>query len=485
MNSLIKINGNGHHLASRQDVPFLGQLPPQALDLERAVLGVLLLDKSAYEITSEILTPDCFYADAHQIIYETIAGMHHTSFPVDMLTVAEVLKKKDQLENVGGAAYITRLTNGVVSTANTEAHSRIILEKYILRELIKVNSEVVAEAYGQHVDVFDLLDKHEQCIGEIGKHVFRTHTKTMVENMMEFYQDLDAKMLRQDHLSGVPSGYYDIDVCTGGWQSTDLIILAARPSVGKTSLALNFARNACNAGNPVAFFSLEMSTNQLIQRLTAGETLIQLNKIRSGKLSQEERQKVDKSTRRLEQMPLYINDTGGLTWQDIKIKSRKLVNKNGVRLIIVDYLQMMQDVRNNDRRNREQVVANIATNLKQMAKELNVPVIALSQLSRKAEDRGKFSEPQLSDLRESGAIEQDADLVAFIYKGEHADINGETKIRIAKHRNGAVETLTLVAKHSVQRFYLPQDSALVDIDRKIIKGSWTPYQDNPFEREKD
>ena len=441
-----------------------GKIPPQARDLEEAVLGAVMLEKSAFDTIIEILKPECFYVDAHQEIFKSFQNLAQKSTPIDMLTVVEELKTNGKLDEIGGPYYITKLTNAVVSTANIEAHSRIILQKFIQRELIRISGEIIGDAYEDSTDVFDLLDDSETKMFNITNNYLKKNYEDIGNALAKAINRIDELRTSKEDISGVPSGFSSIDRVTYGWQPTDLIVLAARPSVGKTALALNLARNA--ALHPlkptgVGIFSLEMSASQLVQRILSAESEIPLEKIARGKLEEYEYQQLHtKGIKKLEQAPIFIDDTAALNIFEFRAKARRLVNKHNIGLIIIDYLQLMSGVGNGGA-NREQEISNISRNLKALAKELNIPIIALSQLSRAVETRKESKMPQLSDLRESGAIEQDADMVMFIYRPEYYETfanengestRGETHIKIAKHRNGSLENIKLRALLHIQKF---------------------------------
>ena len=441
-----------------------GKVPPQAKELEEAVLGAIMLEKTAFDTVIEILKPECFYVDAHQRIYKAFKTLADKSMPIDLLTVVEELKTKEELDMVGGPYYITKLTNAVVSSANIETHARIVLQKFIQRELIRISGEIIGDAYEDSTDVFDLMDDAEGKIFEITNNFLKTDYQEMSSALAQAINRIDELRTKKDDISGVPSGFPSLDRVTFGWQKTDLIILAARPAVGKTAFALNLARNAALSATkptPVAFFSLEMSAAQLVQRILSAESEIMMEKISRGKLEDYEYQQLHaKGIKRLEQAPIYIDDTAALNIFEFRAKARRLVHKHKVGIIIIDYLQLMSGSSDKGG-NREQEISTISRNLKALAKELNVPILALSQLSRAVETRKESKMPQLSDLRESGAIEQDADMVMFIYRPEYYEqmsnengesTRGETHIRIAKHRNGSLETLKLRALLHIQKF---------------------------------
>src|SRR5215218_7254985 len=442
-----------------------GKVPPQAKDLEEAVLGAIMLEKGAFDAVVEILKPDCFYVEAHQRIYRAMQGLANKSQPIDMLTVVEELRTREELDLVGGPYYVTKLTNAVVSSANIEAHSRIILQKFIQRELIRISGEIIGDAYEDSTDVFDLLDQAESKIYEVTSNHLKNNYETIDSVLVKTIQRIEDLRHKNEDISGVTSGFPSIDRVTYGWQSTDLIILAARPAVGKTAFALNLARSAAlhpTKATPVALFSLEMSAGQLVQRILAAESEIHLEKISRGKMEEHEmKQLYAKGIQRLAQAPIYIDDTAALNIFELRAKCRRLKNTGNIGLIIIDYLQLMSGIGDRNS-NREQEISTISRSLKGLAKELQVPIIALSQLSREVEKRKEGNKmPQLSDLRESGAIEQDADMVMFLYRPEYYDITqdemgdnnrGETHVRIAKHRNGTLETIKLRALLHIQKF---------------------------------
>ncbi|MFP5041926.1 replicative DNA helicase [Parasediminibacterium sp. JCM 36343] len=447
-----------------------GKVPPQARELEEAVLGAIMLEKGAFDVVSEILKPECFYVEAHEHIFRCMMSLEQKSQPIDILTVVEELRFKELLEAVGGPYFVTKLTNAVVSTANIDAHARIVLQKFIQRELIKISGEIIGDAYEDSTDVFELLNTTEEKIFNVTKNFLKQDYKEMGTALAQAVMRIDDLRTKTEDISGVPSGFPTLDRITFGWQPTDLIILAARPSVGKTAFALNLARNAAlNATKPtpIGFFSLEMSAAQLVQRILSAESEIPLEKISRGKMEDYEYQQLHtKGIKKLETAPIYIDDTAALNIFEFRAKARRLVNKHKVGLIIIDYLQLMSGSGEKNS-NREQEISTISRNLKALAKELSIPIIALSQLSRAVETRKESKMPQLSDLRESGAIEQDADMVMFIYRPEYYEVNsnehgestkGETHIRIAKHRNGSLENIRLQALLHIQKFEEIEDS---------------------------
>lgn len=443
-----------------------GKVPPQAKELEEAVLGAIMLEKSAFDVVVEILKPECFYVENHQRIFAAMQGLQQKNSPIDLLTVVEELKSREELELIGGAFYITKLTNTVVSSAHIESHARIILQKFIQRELIKISSEIIGDAYEDSTDVFDLLDSAETKLFEISNNHLRRDYVDIGNVLVNTLKRIEDLRTRQEEITGVPSGFNKLDQLTYGWQSSDLIILAARPSVGKTAFALNLARNAAlhaTKPTPVGFFSLEMSAGQLVQRILSAESEVNLEKIARGRLEDHEMLQLhEKGINRLTSAPIHIDDTPALNIFELRAKCRRLKNKHNVGLIIIDYLQLMSGTGENRNTNREQEISRISRDLKGLAKDLNVPIIALSQLSREVEKRKDSNRtPQLSDLRESGAIEQDADLVMFLYRYAVDDIgtnefgqpyDNRTVIKVAKHRNGQLDTLHFTSQLNIQKF---------------------------------
>ncbi|MBV8390017.1 MAG: replicative DNA helicase, partial [Mucilaginibacter sp.] len=383
-----------------------------------------------------------------QKIFKTIRYLFEKTSPVDILTVTAQLRQQGELEMIGGAYYITELTNRVASAANIEYHSRIIIQKFIQRELIRISTEVINSAYEDTSDVLDLLDKAEKNLFDIAQNNLRRDSRMMDDIMHETLKEIEALKDKKDGLTGVASGFTELDRMTSGWQKSDLVIIAARPAMGKTAFVLSCARNAAvDFSKPVVVFSLEMSSVQLVNRLISGETEIEQEKIRKGTLEEWEWQQIHSKIGRLEQAPLIIDDTPALNIFEFRAKCRRLKSQHDIQLIIIDYLQLMQGKADGKGGgNREQEIGSISRALKSVAKELNVPVIALSQLSRAVENRpGASKRPMLSDLRESGSIEQDADMVLFLYRPEYYGMtedengnptNGVGEVIIAKHRNG-------------------------------------------------
>jgi replicative DNA helicase len=453
-----------------------GKIQPQAVDLEEAVLGAIMLEKDALTAVIDILKPDVFYKDQNRIIYNAIVNLFSKSEPVDILTVTSELRKSNQLEQAGGAYYITQLTNRVASSANVEYHAHIILQKFIQRELIRISSEIIKDSFEDTMDVFDMLDKAEQNLFTISDSNLRRNTLDMNSLVKEALHFIEAAKNQQEQLRGVPSGFTALDRITQGWQKSDLIILASRPGMGKTAFALSMARNiAVDFHKAVAVFSLEMSSVQLVTRLISAESSLPAEKLRKGDLADYEWEQLNTKISRLIDAPIFIDDTPALSIFELRAKCRRLKAQHNVEMIFIDYLQLMTG--NYDRQgNREQEISNISRSLKSLAKELDVPVLALSQLSRAVETRGGSKKPILSDLRESGAIEQDADLVLFIYRPEYYKIDqmddgsptaGIAEISVAKHRNGALGDIPL---RFIARYAKFADLDTVDSDTSPMAG---------------
>jgi len=439
-----------------------GLVPPQAPELEEAVLGALMLEKDSIIAVQEYVVPQAFYVEAHQIIFNAILELSNELKPVDLFTVTEKLKNNRQLKAVGGSAYLAQLTQKVGSAAHVEYHAKIIAQKYVQRELIRASTEIQKRSYDEESDVTDLIDYAESEIFKVSEgHVKRDvqRSRDLLSKAMEAIEEASK---REGSFSGVPSGFTHIDRTTLGWQPSDLIIIAARPSMGKTAFVLSMARNiAIDFEKAVAFFSLEMSSLQLMMRLIVSESGLNSQDVRNGQLSPEQWKHLETSIKPLASAPLFIDDTPALSIYEFRSKARRLKTQYDIQLIVIDYLQLMTGSGDNRGGNREQEVASISRSLKAIAKELNIPIIALSQLNRSVESRGGSKRPQLSDLRESGAIEQDADIVAFIHRPEYYGLNqdedglptaGMAEIIIAKHRNGEVKTLKLRFRKEQARF---------------------------------
>ena len=477
-----------------------GKVPPQAKELEGAILGACMLERSAFDRACETLQAECFYLDAHQQIFRAMDTLSKKSQAIDCLTVVEELRKMEKLEWVGGPYYVEKLTGSVVSGANIHTHAMIIKQKFMQREMIRISGETISASYEDSADVFDIMEAHEKALTELTTGNAAKSFTAQDEALVESIKRIEALRLKDDHLTGVPSGLTAIDHLTHGWQNSDLIIMAARPAVGKTALALQFARYA--AMNPfkpvpVGFWSLEMSTTQLTDRNLAAESEIYLENIRNGKLDDAQmRILYSKAVQKLANARIFYDDSAGLTIHELRTRVRRMKRqwlrdyKTDEGLIIIDYLQLMSGT-GKGRGNREQEISEISRGLKQIAKEINNPIIALSQLSRAPEQRtGDKKMPQLSDLRESGAIEQDADMVMFIYRPEYYGDNsnemgesnkGETHVRVAKHRNGSLDTVKLRANLSIQKFYT-WDGFDAPAPKSNFQPLRMPYKDNeePF-----
>jgi replicative DNA helicase len=446
----LRLSSKSNKLIPRDLSESLGKLPPQARDLEEAVLGALMLEKNALNAVVEFLKAEHFYADAHKEIYQAIIDLFKASEPVDMRTVVNQLRKNAKLELVGGAYVIAELTAKVSSAANIEYHARVIIEMAIKRELIHIASQIHHDAYEETTDVFELLDKTEQSVFQISDSNLRKNYDNMRNLMARAIQELQVLKDHKDGLTGVPSGFTSLDRITSGWQKSDLVIIAARPGMGKTAFVVSALRNAAvDFKIPVAIFSLEMASVQLVNRMISAEAELEGDKIKKGNLADHEWAQLVHKTSRLSSAPIFIDDTPALSILELRAKCRRLKAEHNVQLIVIDYLQLM---RGEQAGNREQEIASISRALKGIAKELNVPVLALSQLSRGVETRGGDKRPQLSDLRESGSIEQDADIVMFLYRPEYYKITvdeegmptqGMGEVIVAKHRNGSTGTAKL------------------------------------------
>lgn len=448
-----------------------GHVPPQAVDVEEAVLGALLLDPDVAPDVLDALSPECFYKETNRKIYEAVQKLASNHNPTDYLSVAQELKKTNSLEEVGGPFYLSQLANKIGAASHVDYHVKILLQKYIQRELIKISWQIQKDSFEDSIPVDDLLDKSQESIFSLAEKNVKRETQPIREVIATAIEEIEKNQTRTDGLSGVPSGYTGIDRVTLGWQASDLIIIAARPAMGKTAFVLTMARNmAVNHHVPVAFFSLEMSSVQLAKRLLVSETGLTSEQIRGGKkLMDFELIQLNERIKDLSRAPLYIDDTPGLSIYEFRSKARKQVRQNGVKMIIIDYLQLMTgpvELRGM----REQEVSNISRSLKAIAKELNIPIIALSQLSRAVETRGGNKRPQLSDLRESGAIEQDADIVMFIHRPEYYGMaeddvanKGLAEIIIAKHRNGSTQDVKMKFRASEAKFVDADDADFGEI----------------------
>lgn len=468
----LRFSSKSSKLLPRDISESLGKLPPQALDLEEAVLGALMLEKNALNQVIEFLKPEHFYADDHKEIYAAIVELFKASEPVDMRTVVNQLRKIGKIEIIGGAYKIAELTAKVSSAANIEYHARVVIEMAIKRDLIQIASQIHHDAYEDTTDVFELLDRTEQSIFQISDSNLRKNYDNMKNLMYRAIQELQKLKEHKDGLTGVPSGFTALDRMTSGWQRSDLVIIAARPGMGKTAFVVSALRNAAvNFNIPVAIFSLEMASVQLVNRMISAEAELEGEKIKKGNLAEFEWKQLVHKTNKLSSAPIFIDDTPALSILELRAKCRRLKAESNVQLIVIDYLQLMRGEQGG---NREQEIASISRALKGIAKELNVPVLALSQLSRGVETRGGDKRPQLSDLRESGSIEQDADIVMFLYRPEYYKITvdedglptqGMGEVIIAKHRNGSTG--------SVKLKFIGKFTKFTDFDEPAS-------QDNPF-----
>ena len=467
-----------------------GHLQPQVPELEKVVLGALMIETDAYSLVSEILRPESFYEHRHQLIYEAIRQLNIEQKPVDILTVAEKLRSNGTLEEVGGPYYITQLSGMVASSAHIEYHARIIAQKYLARELITYTSDIQTKAFDATQDVDTLMQEAEGALFKISQQNLKIDYTQIDPVIKDAYEMLQKAAAQTDGLSGISSGFRGLDKMTSGWQNSDLVILAARPAMGKTAFALSMARNiAVDQKIPMAFFSLEMSNVQLVNRLVSNVCEIPSEKIKSGQLEPHEWGQLDVKIRDLYGAPLYVDDTPSLSVFELRTKARRLVRDHGVGIIMIDYLQLM-NASGMSYGSRQEEVSTISRSLKGLAKELNIPILALSQLNRGVElrDGEEGKRPQLSDLRESGAIEQDADMVIFIHRPEYyhiyqdkhgRDLRGKSEIIIAKHRNGAVGDVLLQFKGQYTRFQDPEETIPVPGEDMGLMGSRMNIADAP------
>ena len=441
-------------------LPDFGKAPPQALDMEEAVLGAVMLEKEAVITVLEILKPECFYKEANQKIFQAVIDLNSREFPVDLYTVTEELRALGQLDSIGGPVYVTQLTSKVVSAANVDYHARIVAQKHIQRELIRASTTIQTRAFDDAEDVTELLDFSENEIFQIAEGNIRREIAPINTVIKDALKEIEEAGKREDALVGTPSGFTKLDRLTSGWQKADLVIIAARPSMGKTAFALSMARNmAVEHKRHVAVFSCEMSSIQLVNRLIVAETEIPSDKIKNGRLNEEEWKQLDARIKKLVQAPIFIDDTPAISITELRGKCRRLMAQHKLDIVIVDYLQLMSGPDNSG--SREQEVSLISRSLKSIAKELNIPILALSQLNRSVEMRGGSKRPLLSDLRESGAIEQDADMVVFIHRQEKFGIpafedgsstKGIAEIILAKNRNGPVDDVKLKFREERAQF---------------------------------
>lgn len=467
----------------------LGKMPPQALDLEEAVLGAMLLERDAVNEVIDILSPDSFYKEAHVKIYRAIQDLFGQSQPIDILSVTNFLRTKGELELVGGAYYVSNLTNRIISSAHVEYHARIIAQKYIQREIIRLCTEALKMAYDETTDVFDLLNKVESDLFSVAEGNIKKNYDRLEDVIRLAVTQIEEAAKNTDGVSGVPTGFKDLDRITSGWQKSDMIVLAARPGMGKTAFVLSMARNtAVDYNQGVAVFSLEMSSVQLVNRLISSETGISSEKLRKGNLAPHEFQQLHERIGKLSKAPLFLDDTPALSIFDLRAKCRRLKRQHDIKMVIIDYLQLMT-AGAAGKGNREQEISTISRSIKEIAKEIEVPIIALSQLSRSVETRGGSKRPLLSDLRESGAIEQDADIVTFIYRPEYYGLTEDEEgmptqdrgdIIIAKNRHGSLDTVHLKFVKQLVKFtnmddFSPNDFPMPNAGMNVNRG----FEDAP------
>jgi replicative DNA helicase len=448
-------------------------LPPQALDLEEAILGAMLLEKNAVNDAIDVLSPKSFYKEAHRTIYESIVALFQKAEPVDIFTITEHLRQRGELEKVGGAFYLSKLTQHIASGAHVEYYARIVGQKFIQRELIRVSSDIIKRAYDETTDVLELLDKAEQELFSVSESNLRKSYDSMGDILVRSLENIEEARKNKEGISGVATGFTQLDQLTSGFQSGQMIVVAARPAMGKTAFVLSMARNvAIDSQKPVAVFSLEMDAVELVNRLISSEAEIESGKIKKGLLSDDEFKMIYDRTGKLSKAPIFIDDTPALSVFELRAKCRRLKAKHDIQMVIIDYLQLMH-AGSEKGGNREQEISAISRSIKSMAKELGIPFVALSQLSRAVETRGGDKRPQLSDLRESGAIEQDADMVMFLYRPEYYGLDqdeagnstkGLAQVIVAKHRGGGLETINLKFMSSFTKFvnFVSMEQATLD-----------------------
>ncbi|WP_289748121.1 replicative DNA helicase [Paramuribaculum intestinale] len=467
---------NNYTPRAKNDADLGGRVPPRDLDVEQAVLGALMLEKDAYSVVCDLLKPESFYDPVNSMVYAAIQQLGAAQKPIDMLTVTEQLRLDGNLEKIGGPVVVSELTSRVLSGANVEYHARIVAQKYLARELISFSSDISTKAFDEVHDVDDLLQEAEGRLFEISQRNVKKDVTQINPVIEQAIKQIQAAANRASGLSGLESGFHELDKLTSGWQSSDLIIIAARPAMGKTAFVLSMAKNmAVNYEIPVAIFSLEMSNVQLVNRLISNVCELGGEKIKSGQLSPMEWDQLMSRVKELQDARLYIDDTPSLSILELRTKARRLVREHQVRFIIIDYLQLM-NATGMKFGSREQEVSMISRSLKQLAKELDIPIVALSQLNRSVETRGKDGDrdskrPQLSDLRESGAIEQDADIVCFIHRPEYylrsdtdmegRNIRGLAEFIVAKHRSGRVDDVKMRFRKEFARFENWEDGPMV------------------------
>lgn len=440
----------------------VGKIPPQAIEVEQAVLGALMLDRNALSETMDSLDKEYFYDPRHVYIFEAIKELDNESQAVDLLTVTNQLKKNAALEAAGGMAYLSHLTSRVSSSAHIEFHARVVVEKHIKREMIRLSGELMQMAFDESNDLFDIMNTAEERLFKISQNNTRKEVVEMGDAMRDALDEIELATKNSDGISGVPTGFKMLDKLTSGWQKSDMIVIAARPAMGKTAFVLSMTRNiAVDYNMGVAVFSLEMSAVQLVKRLISSESKISADKLRKGDLKDDELQQLYTRVTKLSKAPIFIDDTPGISVYDLRTKCRQLKKRHDIQIVIIDYLQLMTAGKSSGKGpgNREQEISTISRTIKEIAKELNVPIIALSQLSRSVEIRGGDKKPQLSDLRESGAIEQDADIVTFLYRPEYYQLLGDNnenvgigEVIVAKHRNGGLDNIRLRFVKEYARF---------------------------------
>ena len=490
-----KTTNNKQRTRKTQEIDMsYGHLQPQATDIERVVLGALMIDEDAFSVVSERLSPETFYEPRHQKIYHAIQTLSMDERPVDIMTVTDQLKRQNELENVGGPAYIVELSSQVASSAHIEYHAQILAQKHLARQLITFASRVSTGAFDETVNVDELMQEAETELFKLAQENMRsdyTHIDPVLKLATEAIQNAASR--QENGLTGIPSGLTDLDKITAGWQPSDLIIIAGRPAMGKTSFALSIAKNiAVDHQIPIAFFSLEMTNVQLANRLISNVCEISGTKILNGQLDKEEWSRFDKMVRRLYGAPIYIDDSANMPIYELRTKARRLVREKGVKIIMIDYLQLM-NASGMKFGNRQEEVSTISRSLKGLAQELNVPIIALSQLNRSVDTRDNSKEgidgkrPQLSDLRESGAIEQDADMVIFVHRPEayhiyednkHGNLRGKGFAIIAKHRKGATGDVLLNFKGDYTRF---EDNTRTSSYENSVPSGFIPSKMNSME----
>lgn len=434
----------------------LDRVPPQNVEAEQSVLGALMIEREAISKVSEFLKAADFYREAHRVIFDTIQQLNARNDAVDMITITENLRKDNKLEAAGGISYVASLANSVPTAANVVYHARIVEEKALLRNLINSATEIAGMGYQANEEVDMILDKAEKMILDVSNRKVGQEFSPISKIVLDAFTKIEQLYASKGGLTGLSSGFKDLDRLTAGLQPSDLILIAARPSMGKTAFVLNIAQSvAIRDKQPVAFFSLEMSKEQLVQRMLCAEAMIDASRLRIGQLEDKDWTSLIRAADRLSAAPIYIDDTAGINVVELRAKARRLQIEHGLKLIIIDYLQLMQGSSGGKSENRQQEISEISRFLKSLARELGVPVIALSQLSRGVESR-TIKKPMLSDLRESGSLEQDADIVAFLYRDDYYNPDSErkniTEIIIAKHRNGPVDSVELFFHKQFTKF---------------------------------